>query len=292
MANFGLIGNISGLMLLTLCILVGGLAFEVLVLRMTKIEALREHTQLLRLRWLSGWVIAMMMLSGVSVWLLALPVWILVVRLLMGSGILLLLSAVRPVREQWRTLAIGVLLLQTQSFISRSAHLPRPVVPLLADWFHLTLAAVWLGGVAMLALIIARVWRDPSRETILAVSGVLQRFSLIAMFCVLGLAASGVAQAGLFLNSFADLLRTPYGITLLIKLALFVMLIGFGAFHRQRIMPMLRDLLLRTKLEAAETQSRVAVAQLRWSLLLESGVGVLVLLVVGLLTTLPLSFNP
>ena len=191
----------------------------------------------------------------------------------------------RPAREQWRALAIGVLLLQTQSFVSRSARLPEPVAPLLADWLHLMLAAVWLGGVAMLALIIAQVWRAPSRAMIAAISGMLQRFSPIALFCVLGLAFSGIAQAGLFLSGFDELWRTPYGITLSIKLALFVVLIGFGAFHQQRIMLVLRNAVLGAKSEVLAARAEAEIARLRWSLLLESGVGVLLLLVVGMLVT-------
>ncbi len=291
MANFGLMGWVSGGMILTLCALVGGLAFEAVVLRADKTGRVRAITQTVRLRWLRGGTLAMMAASALALFA-GLPTWILIVRLLMGGAILLLLGSKRPLRDQWRLFAIGVLLLQTQSFISRSTRLAQPVVPLLADWFHLTLAAIWLGGVAMLALIIAQVWRDPSREVITAVSAVLRRFSLIAMFCVVGLAVSGIAQAALFLTGFDDLWRSTYGLTLSLKLALFTVLLGFGVFHQQWLMPVVRNAVLAAKSETALGQAASAVTRLRWGLLLESGIGILLLGVVGWLTTLPLSFNP
>ena len=277
--------GVAGLTLLALCALVGGMAFEVLVMSAEKAGLLRLATQAVRLRWLRGAILGVAVTAGLG-FLVGLPIWIVLVRVMMCVGLWLLLSRIRPAREQWRMLLIGVLLLQTQSFVSRSARLPEPIMPMLADWFHLTLAAIWLGGVAMLALIIAQVWRTPSRETIAAVSGLLQRFSPIALFCVLGLAFSGIAQAGLFVKGFDELLNTSYGITLLIKLVLFVVLIGFGAFHQQRIMPILRNAVLMGKSEALANQAVAEITRLRLSLLLESGVGVALLLIVGMLVAL------
>ena len=270
--------------LIALCALVGGLAFEVWVLRADKAVTVREATQTLRLRWLRICALAVMVSSTLAL-VTGLPTWIWVIRLLMGGGVLLLLRHPRPAREQWPALLVGLLLLQTQSFVSRSAHLPSPIVPLLADWFHLTLAAIWLGGVGMLTVVILSIWRNPDRERMVALSAILARFSLLALFCVLGLAFSGIAQAGLFLKGFEDLLRTTYGITLSIKLLIFIGLIGFGAFHQQVIMPQLRRWLLSTK---SVPSAMDTVAQLRWSLLLESSLGLVLLIVVGLL----ISFTP
>ena len=275
---------ISTGVLITLCALVGGLAFEVWVLRADKAATVREATQTLRLRWLRICTLAMMVSSTLAL-ATGLPTSIWIIRLLMGGGVLLLLRHPRPAREQWSALLVGLLLLQTQSFVSRSAHLPNPVVPLLADWFHLTLAAIWLGGVGMLTVVILSIWRNPDRERVVALSVIMARFSLLALFCVLGLAFSGIAQAGLFLKGFEDLLRTTYGITLSIKLLIFLGLIGFGAFHQQVIMPRLRRWLL---VAIGGPSAMDTMAQLRWSLLLESSLGLVLLIVVGLL----ISFTP
>lgn len=276
----------NALSIIALCALVGGLAFEGLVLRHDKTEPLRADTQSLRLRWLQLWTMAMMALALLSLFF-RLPAWIVVVRVLMGGGILLLLQRQSPPRERWRALAVGVLLLQTQGFVGHSAYLPEPVMPMLTDWFHLTLAAVWLGGVAMLARLLWAVWRNPDRERVAAISFALARFSPIAMFCVLGLAMSGIVLASQFLRGFEDLIQTRYGIALSIKLILFAGLVGFGAFHQQLIMPRLQRAILRGK-SVDGMAVGPTVAQLRTSLLLESGVGILLLGVVGVLVRMTL----
>lgn len=276
----------NALSVIALSALVGGLAFEVLVLRHDKTEPLRADTQSIRLRWLQVWTLAMMALAVLGL-LFGLPAWIVIVRVLMGGGILLLLQRQSQPRERWRALVVGILLLQTQGFIGHSAHLPAPVMPMLTDWFHLTLAAIWLGGVAMLARLLWAVWRNPDRERVAAISTALARFSPIAMFCVLGLAISGIVLASQFLRSFEDLVQTRYGIALSIKLILFATLVAFGAFHQQIIMPRLQRTLLRGKpVDGVEVGPTLA--QLRTSLLLESGVGVLLLIVVGVLVRLTL----
>ncbi len=277
---------LTAISLIALCALVGGLAFEVLVLRHDKTEPLRADTQSVRLRWLQGWTIAMMALTLLAL-STGLPTWIVIVRVLMGGGILLLLQRQSQPSERWRALAVGVLLLQTQGFVGHSAHLPEPVMPILTDWFHLTLAAVWLGGVGLLARLLWAVWRNPDRERVVAISSALARFSPIAMFCVLGLAISGIVLASQFMRSFEDLVQTRYGITLSIKLILVAGLVAFGAFHQQVIMPRLQRAVLRGK-PVDGIAVGPTVAQLRTSLLLEGGMGILLLVVVGVLVRLAL----
>src|SRR5205085_5761936 len=96
---------------------------------------------------------------------------------------------------------------------------------------------------------------------------------------------SGIAQAALFLKGFEALLNTDYGRALSIKIALFVVLIGFGAFHQQVILPRLRLVLLsRKSIEPARYSHDVA--RLRISLLLEAVFGAVLLLLVGMMLAL------
>ena len=81
---------ISTGVLITLCALVGGLAFEVWVLRADKAATVREATQTLRLRWLRICALAMMVSSTLAL-ATGLPTSIWIIRLLMGGGVLLLL---------------------------------------------------------------------------------------------------------------------------------------------------------------------------------------------------------
>lgn len=59
---------------------------------------------------------------------------------------------------------------------------------------------------------------------------------------VAALVASGTVQAIVDIDAFSDLLHTPFGRAVLIKIGLVVMLIGLGAFNRQRIRPRLAAL--------------------------------------------------
>ncbi len=160
-------------------------------------------------------------------------------RLMWLVLLIILAAALWLQRIGW---AIGVItpMLLLQSALSRSAMLVDWLLPSFTDWLHLTLAAIWLGGVALLGLVIMpAVLHDLAH--IPALTSILRRFSPIATFCVLGLGLSGIIQAALFISDFNALFTTAYGQALLAKLALFILLIGFGAWHQQVMMPRLRQ---------------------------------------------------
>ncbi|MCW1969905.1 MAG: CopD family protein [Anaerolineae bacterium] len=217
--------------------------------------------------------------------LLALSVWWLPSRLLWGSldtrwvwlFLLIGLALAMWRRADWGLGVLGLLLF-LQSALSRAAFLADWVVPTLTDFFHLLLAAIWLGGVAYLALAIAPiVLRDAAHLP--ALNAILRRFSPIATFCVLGLGLTGIIHAALFISDFNMLITSAYGQTLLGKLGLFAVLVAFGAWHQQVIMPKLRQ-----KLHKLGN----TVQHLRWSLLAESATSVLLLLMVALMKAMSL----
>ena len=89
---------------------------------------------------------------------------------------------------------------------------------------HLFGAAVWVGGLVVLCLV-AR------RGASLAV--LARRYSTIAGCCFILVGASGVLTAWLRMNEVADL-SGPYGRLLVAKVILFVLVGGFGWWHRRR----------------------------------------------------------
>jgi copper transport protein len=272
--------------LISLCALAGGLIF-LLLLRNAKFAELNGTTRTGQRRWLLAWTAITVITSSLSAWTLGWPTWILLVRLVELFGLVVLLRQTDLTRVAMPGAVIALILLATQSLTSRSAHLPDGIAATLADGFHLPLAAAWLGGVAMLWVVVWRVWRRQDLALVRPLALVLDRFSSIALFCVLGLAFSGIAQAALFLKSFEALLNTDYGRALSIKMALFAVLIGFGAFHKQIILPRLRlALLSRKSIEPARYAQDVA--RLRISLLLEAVFGTALLLLVGVMLALPL----
>ena len=277
---------LHGLNLISLCTLAGGLIF-LLLMRNDKFAELNAAAQTSQRRWLLAWAAITVVTSSLAAWTLGWPTGILLVRLVELFALVILLRQTDLTRVAVPGAVIALILLATQSLTSRSAHLPDGIAATLADWFHLTLASTWLGGLAMLLVMVWQVWRSRALTLVSPLSLALDRFSPLAIFCVLGLAFSGIAQAALFLKSFEALLTTDYGRTLSIKIVLFAVLIGFGAFHQQIILPRLRlALLSRKAIEPARYSQDVA--RLRISLLLEAGCGAVLLLLVGVMLALPL----
>lgn len=187
----------------------------------------------------------------------------------------------------WEGLGVGaaLALLLTQSLASRSA---GQVLPLLADFIHLTLAAVWLGGVGQFALVYApHAWKnraDPAAIPQLA--RLIARFSPAAMFCVLGLGMTGIAQSAAYLPSVESLWTTEYGRALAVKLVLFGVLIVFGAFHQQVIAPKLRVFWAGSAIHQQNAQQ--AARRFGHGILAELAASLALLLAVAAMLALPL----
>jgi copper transport protein len=129
-----------------------------------------------------------------------------------------------------------------------------------ANALHVAAMAVWVGGIVMLLLALpAATGRlEPTDRTRLLAASVT-RFSNLALFAVAALVASGVAQAIPELESFSDFVDTAFGRALLAKIVLLLVLIGLGAWNRERARPRLAVLAIagappgRTGLELRRT---------------------------------------
>jgi copper transport protein len=97
---------------------------------------------------------------------------------------------------------------------------PAVIAPA-ADLLHLGGAAVWLGGVASLAL---------------ARTGTVRRFAQFALPAVLVVALGGAARALTELSSVSQVWTTSYGRTLLVKTAVFTVLLVLVWLARRRLL--------------------------------------------------------
>jgi copper transport protein len=104
--------------------------------------------------------------------------------------------------------------------------LMRPAV-----FLHGLGAAFWIGALAPLAAGMTM----PTAATL----PVLNRFSRIALPVVGGLALTGLVLAIVQLGRLSALVETPYGLILLGKLALVVLLLGLAGLNRTRLVPAL-----------------------------------------------------
>jgi len=273
--------------LIALMFVVGGFAFGPLVLASRAVEPLRIASASVRRRalWV-GLICAAIVFALAFVGHAARPdaasaltgrsglMFVARIALLVALAILLR----RNRHESPFVLLPCAALLLTQSLLSRSAGEPEWVLPTLADWVHTLGAAIWLGGVAMLALITPRALADRAYP---ALGGAIHRFSPLAMACVLVVALTGIMQSASLVGSFDALVNTAYGRALLVKLALFAVLIGFGAFHQYVISPRLNAW------RASASDLSEAARRFRVSILVEAGVSVLILFAAGAMTALP-----
>jgi copper transport protein len=101
-------------------------------------------------------------------------------------------------------------------------------VPL--DFLHVLAAAVWIGGLFALVLVVPRV--EASAEVVAAAT---RRFARLALASVLVLAATGIGRALAELSAVSQLWTTGYGRALLVKTGLFALLLGVAAVSRSRL---------------------------------------------------------
>jgi copper resistance protein D len=123
-------------------------------------------------------------------------------------------------------LAAGALVLTGHTSVDPQRALLAPLLSV-----HLLVVAFWFGALAPL-------WLTLKYETLIDAGSVLRRFSRIATWLVPCIALAGVSMAYILIDDVA-VLRRPYGLLLLAKLSLFVLLMGLAALNRWRFTPAL-----------------------------------------------------
>src|SRR5262249_61957225 len=95
---------------------------------------------------------------------------------------------------------------------------------------HMLAAGVWVGGLVWLLLGLRGL--DGAER-----AAAVRRFSQLAFAAVAVIAVTGVLRAVPEVGSLAALVSTSFGVTLLIKSALFVALMGVARRNRYRLVP-------------------------------------------------------
>ncbi len=109
------------------------------------------------------------------------------------------------------------------------------VVP--ADVVHVAAAGVWFGGVVLLVL----AWTQRRRDgDAVAAARLVDRFSQMAVFTVVAVAASGVFLGWKEVGSLSALTSTRYGWTLVVKLCVVAVVGGLAAYNHWKLVPDIR----------------------------------------------------
>ena len=156
------------------------------------------------------------------------------------------------------------------------AGVQSPVAVLLpANVLHVAAMSAWLGGIAMLVFTLraATARLVPGDRTRL-LTAVVGRFSALAGIAIAVLLASGIVQSVVEVRTPANLVETPFGRAVLVKVVLFAAIVALGWVNRRRLLPALAD---------ATGDPRRAGVLLRRTLRAELLIGVAALAVTGAL---------
>jgi putative copper resistance protein D len=178
---------------------------------------------------------------------------------------------------RWLQITIAAVFLALPALVGHAGATPGPAgsLHLISDMLHLLAAGAWLGGLPAFAFLL---WRERGvagrgRETIRVVG----RFSLLGVFSVGILLASGLLNSWSLLNGPRDLIASDYGRVVTLKIGLFAAMVAIAAVNKFYLTPRL------PKPDALRALQRNSVAEIC--------LGLVVLTLVALLGTLPPSVH-
>lgn len=138
----------------------------------------------------------------------------------------------------------------------------RQATHLLVDIAHLLAAGAWVGALAAFVLLGNAARRDTAQLRLLARTA--ERFAAPGSMIVATLVVTGAANYG-FIAGMPSMSAagTPYGALLLVKLALFALMLGMAATNRYRLTPRLA-----AAVQSGNTQgaSRILRRSLQWEM--------------------------
>jgi copper transport protein len=160
--------------------------------------------------------------------------WTLTTFAWLGLLMLLVASWVSPRRREQLLAGAGVLGLLIAFGLSWASHPDsHGTLALLADYAHLVAAALWVGGVVAITIMVAKARSLPrSTRDAIARRSVL-RFSKLALPTVVAVGLFGIYLAIRELPSPSALFTTGYGVLLLVKTAIVLGALALGAYHRR-----------------------------------------------------------
>jgi putative copper resistance protein D len=211
---------------------------------------------------------------------------------------LLTLWFLSPPRTRWTAQAItGGLLVASFAW---SGHGVRDeglagVIHAGTDVLHLLTAGAWIGALLPLSILILFSFRRQTRDDAIITYEGLESFSGIGLTIVAVIVLTGVVNSWFLigLERWRMLFTTPYGLTLVFKLALFGLMLLLAAGNRFFLSPRLGFVVGSHATGTDPTGLKVALVWLRRSVVTETVLALLVLAAVAFLGTLepPISIS-
>lgn len=179
-------------------------------------------------------------------------------------------------REKWSSLKVWAIpicillgLMVVKSLYSHAASSQYKEVAIVSNFLHLLAASLWVGGIAAIFFILSAYHKEKRHDD----QGwtlyweAIRRFTPWALVSGATLLFTGLFNSTLLVSTLHSLSHTDYGIALLVKISLFVMISLFGIFH------LVKSLLRQGK-------------QLKVTVGVEFSIGIVIMIVAALLTNL------
>nr|NLD40814.1 copper resistance protein CopD [Actinomycetales bacterium] len=136
------------------------------------------------------------------------------------------------VTAMW-TAVMGALALAPVALTGHAAGAANHNLAVSSMWLHLVPLGLWAGGLAAMVAVYRRLGPELERAA--------ARYSALALWCFVLVGGSGVFASVIRLNGPADLVLTPWGRLLLVKILLWALLGWIGWDHRRRTIPQLAE---------------------------------------------------
>jgi len=153
---------------------------------------------------------------------------------------------------------------------------PAGEVQVVADALHIISAATWVGCIVPLAYLFMLAAHITSAFSPIEVADATRRFSNLGVLSVATVLFTGLINTWFLVGSLAILLDSTYGKLLLIKVTMFLVMLGIAAVNRTLLSP---------KITAREARTG-ALRRLAHNSVLEAGLGLAIIFIVGILGTL------
>lgn len=129
-------------------------------------------------------------------------------------------------------IALMIVQLLAKSLDGHAYAEPYAGIAIAADFIHLVSALVWSGALVAMAVFVPRIvapFTGEERKTVYW--SIVRRFSWWAIISVAALLVTGIYGSIIYLPSLMALFNTAYGLTLLAKMLLFLVMAAFGAMN-------------------------------------------------------------
>jgi putative copper resistance protein D len=159
------------------------------------------------------------------------------------------------------------------------------ILHLAADIFHLFAAAIWMGGLVSLVLLLSAVGRDQIDAGLSFAKDATRRFSVMGIVIVVVVFASGIVNAWILVGSWHALILTGYGRLVILKVALFAIMLLIAAANRLWLTP-------RLALASGNEPQLMVLRRLTRNSMIEIALALMIFAIVGLLGTLHPAIHP